>query len=473
MNNAPYLDVDFIRDNFNKTILDDYQHALDFISEQPDFSLLKFRKIIESLCDIIIKHKRIEIIKGLSLQEKIDELDQQQMLFQGNSKRTLHQARMLCNFGVHSPKNQTQCNTSEEVQKAKETIEKEKLGKEKTKAKEARELIIQIFEDTYLVLNKDKKIPKLSRAPTGKQTYKELLFKVTTPSCSDKELLEAGNIYETLSKKYPFPDSRLEQDYYPLKQNFLYNLAANCYKTSYKMSVDMYEFKYYKGQINQDDHILQKCQLEPLFKYASLASKGLLGESYKEEGWRLMKKTIERKYIKALVPYGKHCCDKQPDSLEAKQYFIMATEHDEPLAYSELSRYYKTNNINKDEILALLEKGRKLDDSDSIYQLGLMYQKGYIVEKNKEKSEELFREAEDSGSLEASYELPEFKKGLQAFTKYMTEAISVLAHVTNKKDTTQRYTHTPIKRKEKIGRNDPCSCGSGKKYKQCCLDTKK
>ncbi|MFA5230658.1 MAG: SEC-C metal-binding domain-containing protein [Candidatus Paceibacterota bacterium] len=22
--------------------------------------------------------------------------------------------------------------------------------------------------------------------------------------------------------------------------------------------------------------------------------------------------------------------------------------------------------------------------------------------------------------------------------------------------------------KEKIGRNDPCSCGSGKKYKHCC-----
>lgn len=25
-------------------------------------------------------------------------------------------------------------------------------------------------------------------------------------------------------------------------------------------------------------------------------------------------------------------------------------------------------------------------------------------------------------------------------------------------------------RKEKTGRNDPCPCGSGKKYKKCCLD---
>lgn len=27
---------------------------------------------------------------------------------------------------------------------------------------------------------------------------------------------------------------------------------------------------------------------------------------------------------------------------------------------------------------------------------------------------------------------------------------------------------TPIKKDEKVGRNDPCPCGSGKKYKNCC-----
>ena len=27
-----------------------------------------------------------------------------------------------------------------------------------------------------------------------------------------------------------------------------------------------------------------------------------------------------------------------------------------------------------------------------------------------------------------------------------------------------------MKKKIKVGRNDPCPCGSGKKYKNCCLD---
>ena len=31
----------------------------------------------------------------------------------------------------------------------------------------------------------------------------------------------------------------------------------------------------------------------------------------------------------------------------------------------------------------------------------------------------------------------------------------------------EKKSHTVVKEK-KIGRNDPCPCGSGKKYKQCC-----
>lgn len=30
-------------------------------------------------------------------------------------------------------------------------------------------------------------------------------------------------------------------------------------------------------------------------------------------------------------------------------------------------------------------------------------------------------------------------------------------------------TYTLVRTEPKIGRNDPCPCGSGKKYKKCCL----
>jgi preprotein translocase subunit SecA len=31
-------------------------------------------------------------------------------------------------------------------------------------------------------------------------------------------------------------------------------------------------------------------------------------------------------------------------------------------------------------------------------------------------------------------------------------------------------TETPVRAGPKVGRNDPCPCGSGKKYKKCCID---
>jgi preprotein translocase subunit SecA len=35
-------------------------------------------------------------------------------------------------------------------------------------------------------------------------------------------------------------------------------------------------------------------------------------------------------------------------------------------------------------------------------------------------------------------------------------------------DTHIKQKGTPIKKEKKIGRNDPCPCGSGLKYKNCC-----
>jgi len=34
--------------------------------------------------------------------------------------------------------------------------------------------------------------------------------------------------------------------------------------------------------------------------------------------------------------------------------------------------------------------------------------------------------------------------------------------------TEQKSSHTVVRNEAKVGRNDPCPCGSGKKYKKCC-----
>ncbi len=39
-----------------------------------------------------------------------------------------------------------------------------------------------------------------------------------------------------------------------------------------------------------------------------------------------------------------------------------------------------------------------------------------------------------------------------------------------REEITKSFRKSKIVHIEKIGRNDPCPCGSGKKYKQCCMD---
>ena len=40
--------------------------------------------------------------------------------------------------------------------------------------------------------------------------------------------------------------------------------------------------------------------------------------------------------------------------------------------------------------------------------------------------------------------------------------------VQEKKEDDERETKNPIEKKQKVSRNSPCTCGSGKKYKHCC-----
>ena len=41
-------------------------------------------------------------------------------------------------------------------------------------------------------------------------------------------------------------------------------------------------------------------------------------------------------------------------------------------------------------------------------------------------------------------------------------------HTTRELSTTTTTSNKPVRNEEKVGRNDPCPCGSGKKYKKCC-----
>jgi len=60
------------------------------------------------------------------------------------------------------------------------------------------------------------------------------------------------------------------------------------------------------------------------------------------------------------------------------------------------------------------------------------------------------------GQQEARGSLPASQKGLGGSSESPTEKAA------------EEYVGKTKTEKQKVGRNDPCPCGSGKKYKKCC-----
>jgi uncharacterized protein len=58
---------------------------------------------------------------------------------------------------------------------------------------------------------------------------------------------------------------------------------------------------------------------------------------------------------------------------------------------------------------------------------------------------------------------------LELFAVVPDAVAALYEHFAPMRERADRERRAPIRRAEpKIGRNDPCPCGSGKKYKKCC-----
>ena len=93
-----------------------------------------------------------------------------------------------------------------------------------------------------------------------------------------------------------------------------------------------------------------------------------------------------------------------------------------------------------------------------------------IVHTEQEEADLYFSGVETPGEGKGSWESPTKNKddGLQ-----LLESICVqheIDHLYGRTMIDREDKQEPIRVEKKIGRNDPCYCGSGKKYKKCCIN---
>jgi uncharacterized protein YecA (UPF0149 family) len=68
----------------------------------------------------------------------------------------------------------------------------------------------------------------------------------------------------------------------------------------------------------------------------------------------------------------------------------------------------------------------------------------------------------------AGYDMTSDEGMAQFMMAYNQSLLSNEAPETSTPATVPPATIAPITREQRVGRNDPCPCGSGKKFKKCC-----
>lgn len=118
------------------------------------------------------------------------------------------------------------------------------------------------------------------------------------------------------------------------------------------------------------------------------------------------------------------------------------------------------NNLEDVRTVKKMIKNASAETSELKFILALIYLKTNEMNKGKQLLEKLYRETEDVSVMQALTVMEQAKKLADAeygWDNYF-EPEEVMGEI------------IPFRReKEKIGRNAPCPCGSGKKFKQCCL----
>lgn len=113
----------------------------------------------------------------------------------------------------------------------------------------------------------------------------------------------------------------------------------------------------------------------------SLQAKANLGELYREGGYG-----IEQDYDKAL------------------KWYQLAIKDNPYRAYNGLASLY-IDQEDYDEAYKYLVEAADLDNPEAQYNLGVMYDRGVVVEQNKEQAKYWYKKAADNGWADAQYNL--------------------------------------------------------------------
>lgn len=441
-------------------IHDDYATALDFISTIPDYSLLQFRKIAECLV-LKLAHRNNVKFTSDRLLDRINVLVKNQMLT-SSLETHFHEIRKLGNSGVHTPPDF----------KGSGAFYDERRKTLVASAHDARKTVVAIFEEIYCIFHKRKTEGSIELVPAGQQAYRETLYDACLSDCP-KMKLKAGITCESIMEEQSFHAPLLVSSNFAAHIHNLRTTALSFYEASCAISarIDDNLRRLDLASREPDDIICANADVEALFKYAVLAVSDEHDTVSREKGMARLKASADRCYGPAEALYGALLYDDNKFD-EALHYLALSESKDEVLSLRFLFYVYsegKACPVDINMALKYLDRAIELGCPDALATLGEAYHKGTLVSQNREKAKELLEQSIKMGSaIGKRYYIVEFNDLPGQFAKRMKALGEDLQRTIAEEERPK-----PIRAGKKIGANEPCPCGSGKKYKKCCKNAPK
>ena len=430
---------------FKETIASDYKDALLFMNDGPDISLMKFRKILESLCLRYKQHNNHEFSND-NLFDQIEELADNRIIT-GINRKSFHDVRKLTNPGVHI--------TGENRGNNAITPKDELINN----AIQSRKGVLNILEHAFIDLKIDKKLPRFEQKAAGGQEIKNLLFNCLYSSDND-EYFRLGELYEEFADCYERQGE--EGDDFILRSNSMFVFAVESYKTSFQFS----------SKHSIDDVIesqgkgisISPKSYEALFNYSLLCLKGKVEKHNANDAKIMLRALIKRGFTEAYPYLGwQSYIDEEYRS--AYKYLNHKKAPQNVFTYHKLGFIHlegKACSVDTEAAINNFEKAAELGDADSMFQLGKLYHCSELVDKDDGLAQMYLHKAVSMGNVDAVMYLDEHY--LKIREKLIDDMEGFLDRLTQECQPERKVPYrAPVKQKS----NDLCSCGSGDKYKKC------
>ena len=472
-------------------LADDYKFALQFMQLDPETSLTKFRRMAELLCILIGEAQRIEY-STQELSGRIRELSGYQVI-NYSQKDALHRLRKLGNEAAHALSARFTGNgiNKEDV---KDLIQEERQRLQK-EALVAQNLIIEIVQDLYPQILKEPLGHEVEITKLVDESWKsDLVSYITSDNYKDK--LKAGHIYTRLAIDLSIEDMYQQNLDFICNIQSVHKMAISNYVAACQLSTDLDITKLASShesrmgiKANPHTWLLKKADPECLYYlWDALVSTDLPEHKIFEDISWMLERSAKKGFPKAMARYANKLYEA--GDRRAKEWVLKAAEYEEDLAMLLMCRMtIQEQMIPNEEIVHSFEplkiefkqienptfsdylmRGVELGGPECLSALGQMYHK-----MGDDRAEETLLAAIKNGSIPAySYYFKEFKGLSTVAEQKMLEVAQDMGDLVEKSfnRTLENFTRSrkPIVKNETIGRNDPCVCGSGKKYKKCCLN---